>query len=81
MTHSSTRTFVTRAAAGAVLALAAAWPVAADLPEIPDTPASVQDVVYARSFQLERGYTHLYRSERPTVESGTLLVIKPTRRC
>lgn len=57
-------------AAVAALALAQAPP------PIPATPAAVDDVVYVRPFTLEKGFTFDWRKERPTVISGTVLVLK-----
>ena len=57
-----------------VLALAAV--AVAGMPPVPPTPAGVSDVVYARPFQLENGFAYAWNKERPTVTSGTLLVVK-----
>ena len=45
-------------------------------PEIPNTPAAVDDLVYARPFTLDKGFKFMWCQERPTVTSGTLLVLK-----
>jgi hypothetical protein len=45
-------------------------------PAIPPTPAPVLELVSARTFTLEAGYTHLWRSERPQADSGYLLVLR-----
>ena len=57
-----------------VLTLAAV--AVAGMPPVPPTPAGVSDVVYARPFQLENGFTYAWSKERPMVTSGTLLVVK-----
>ena len=45
-------------------------------PPIPNTPASVTDIVYARPFTLDQGYRDIRSKERPWVTAGTLLVLK-----
>jgi len=45
-------------------------------PEIPKTPAAVDELVYARPFTLEKGFKFLWCKERPNVTTGTLLVLK-----
>ena len=45
-------------------------------PAVPDTPAAVESIVYARRFALENGYTFDWSKERPVVTSGYLLVLK-----
>ena len=45
-------------------------------PPLPQTPAPVLDVVYARPFTLDKGYEFTWRKERPTVTEGYLLVLK-----
>lgn len=40
------------------------------------TPAAVADVVYISPFDLEQGYHHDWRQERPFIKSGTLVVFK-----
>ena len=37
-------------------------------PPVPATPAAVEQVVYARSFELDQGFRHEWRSERPVGE-------------
>ena len=56
------------------LTLAAA--AVAGMPPVPTTPAPVDDLVYARSFSLNAGFTFNWCQERPEVSSGTLLVLK-----
>lgn len=63
--------FKTLAAAALVTTVAIAAP-----PAVPATPAPVQDIVYARAFTLEEGYTHLWRVEQPEVTSGYIVVLK-----
>ena len=50
--------------------------VAEGLPPIPATPAAVDDLVYARPFTLANGFKYDWNKERPTVTSGTLVVLK-----
>jgi hypothetical protein len=45
------------------------------VPPLPDTPAPVEQVVYARSFELAEGFRHDWRRERPLVDRGVLLVL------
>jgi hypothetical protein len=63
--------------ASLVMAEPPATPAAADKPPaIPATPAAVDDLVYARSFTLEKGYRFTWSKERPLLTSGTLLVLQ-----
>ncbi|UCF33333.1 MAG: hypothetical protein JSV78_13475 [Phycisphaerales bacterium] len=48
----------------------------AETPPMPKTPAPVDDVVYARSFILEKGFKFFWREERPEVAEGLILVLK-----
>jgi len=57
-----------------VIALAAV--AVAEMPPVPPTPAAVSDVVYVRPFELANGFSYTWNQERPTVTSGTLLVLK-----
>jgi hypothetical protein len=50
--------------------------VLAAAPEIPQTPAAVEDLVYARPFTLEKGFKYIWSKERPNVTVGTLLVLR-----
>lgn len=59
----------------AASALAAAVVIAAP-PQVPATPAAVQDIVFAQPFTLETGEVSTWRAERPMVESGYILVLK-----
>ena len=45
-------------------------------PAVPDTPAAVESIIYARKFTLENGYPFNWSKERPVVTSGYLLVLK-----
>jgi hypothetical protein len=56
--------------------LTAASIVLATPPEMPKTPAAVDDLVYARPFTLETGFKYIWSKERPNVTDGTLLVLK-----
>jgi len=42
---------------------------------LPETPAAVTDIVYARPFTLERGFRYDWSAEHPTVSAGTLVVL------
>ena len=65
---------------GAVLASGlAAWranPVSEAHPPLPDGPRSVARLLLARPFTLQRGYEHEWRSERPAVTAGWLVVLE-----
>jgi hypothetical protein len=50
--------------------------LAAPLSMVPPTPAAVDGVVYVRPFTLTNGFEYTWSQERPTVKSGTLLVLK-----
>jgi hypothetical protein len=54
------------------LALAAAT----DPPPMPTTPAAVEDVLYARTFELANATKFIGSPERPTFTEGTILVLK-----
>jgi hypothetical protein len=45
-------------------------------PAVPATPASVEGVLYARSFTLEQGYKFEWRKERQLLTEGTILVLE-----
>jgi hypothetical protein len=45
-------------------------------PAVPDTPAAVESIIYAREFTLENGYPFTWSKESPVVTSGYLLVLK-----
>ena len=50
---------------------------AADVPPpVPNTPAAVDQVVYARPFRLDEGYKFEWCAERPLVTEGYVLVLK-----
>ncbi|MFI4916185.1 MAG: hypothetical protein ACIAS6_06735 [Phycisphaerales bacterium JB060] len=55
--------------------LAAAVVVAAP-PQMPATPAAVQDIVFAQPFTLDQGEVSTWRAERPVVDSGYIIVLK-----
>jgi hypothetical protein len=48
----------------------------ADAPDIPATPAAVDDIISIRPFQLDDGFEYNWSAERPLVKSGYLVVIK-----
>jgi hypothetical protein len=45
-------------------------------PDIPNTPAAVDDLLYARPFTLEKEYKCLWPAERPHATTGMLLVLE-----
>jgi hypothetical protein len=45
-------------------------------PAMPRTPAPIQELVYARPFQLDRGFEFTWRKEKPLVTAGYILVLK-----
>jgi hypothetical protein len=47
-----------------------------EVPDIPKTPAAVDELVYARPFTLEKGYKFEWRKEQPLVKEGYILVLK-----
>lgn len=47
-----------------------------DLPSVPKTPASVDELVLVRPFTLAKGYQYNWSKDRPIVTSGTLVVLK-----
>ena len=59
-----------------VAALALSSNVLADQPAVPSTPAAVDDILYARTFTLEKGYAFDWSKERPLLTEGTLLVLQ-----
>ncbi len=59
------------------LCMLAAMTAVADVPPpIPATPAAVDDIVYVRPFTVDESFKFFWCAERPTVQSGTLLVLK-----
>lgn len=55
---------------------AAITTMAVAAPSIPTTPAAVRDIVYARPFTLQTGYQSDWRTEKPTVTEGWLVVVQ-----
>lgn len=47
-----------------------------DVPRVPQTPAPVDKLVYARAFTLEKGYEYEWRKEKPQVTEGVILVLQ-----
>jgi hypothetical protein len=45
-------------------------------PPVPATPAAVDDILYARRFTLQQGYTFEWARNGPLVTEGTILVLK-----
>ncbi|MBN1512346.1 MAG: hypothetical protein JXB13_10050 [Phycisphaerae bacterium] len=45
-------------------------------PPVPQTPAAVDEIVYARPFSLETGYQFQWNAEKPLVREGYVLVLK-----
>ena len=64
--------FLNTTLAASVLAAA----VVAAPPQMPATPAPVQDIVFAQPFTLDQGEVSTWRAERPMVTSGYILVLK-----
>ena len=48
----------------------------AEVPPVPETPASIESLLYARPFTLDEGFRFDWRQERPLVTQGVLLVIE-----
>jgi len=59
-----------------ISSLVVATAVVAAPPAIPDTPASVNEVLYARPFQLDKGYHTTWGKDRPIVTSGYILALR-----
>lgn len=55
------------------------WAEQSDVPDIPDIPAAVDEVVYAHLFALDEGYKFEWRKEQPLVKNGYILVLKVDR--
>jgi hypothetical protein len=51
------------------------WAEQPEIPGIPDTPAAIDEVIYARPFTLEEGYKFEWRKEQPLVKEGYILVL------
>jgi hypothetical protein len=47
-----------------------------EVPAIPQTPAAIKNLLYARPFTLAQGYEFEWRSEHPRVTSGWVLVLE-----
>jgi hypothetical protein len=47
-----------------------------EIPPMPQTPAAVDELLYARPFKLENGYEFEWRADHPTVKAGWLVVLK-----
>lgn len=45
-------------------------------PKIPPTPAAVADLIYTRTFTLEKGFKFFWSKEKPNVTTGMVLVLK-----
>ena len=60
----------------AVLTVVVIASAGAETPPIPNLPAAVDGVLYARSFVLEESFPYDLRKERPNVSEGTLLVLE-----
>ena len=56
---------------GAVSSAALAKP-----PAVPETPAAVDELVYARPFKLTDGYEFHWRKEKPVISEGLIVVLK-----
>jgi hypothetical protein len=64
--------FLNTTLAASVLAAA----VVAAPPQLPATPAPVQDIVFAQPFTLDQGEVSNWRAERPNITSGYIIVLK-----
>jgi hypothetical protein len=60
----------------ALTALGSSGPLQAKPPELPPTPAAIEEVVLARPFALEKGYEFAWRKDKPLVTEGYILVLK-----
>jgi hypothetical protein len=47
-----------------------------DVPDVPSTPAPIDEIISITPFTLEESYTHHWRAERPEVRTGYVLVLK-----
>lgn len=47
----------------------------AQTPPLPDTPAPVRELLLARPFSLENGFTYAWSAQRPLVTEGLILVL------
>jgi hypothetical protein len=45
-------------------------------PPVPESPAAVTDLIYAQNFTLGDSYQSTWRSEKPAVTSGLLIVVE-----
>jgi len=54
----------------------ASWACAEPPPDIPSTPAAVDNLLYARTFELEKGEKFFWSKEKPMMTTGTLLVLE-----
>ena len=52
------------------------WRKTRKFQKFPPTPAAIDEVVYARSFELDQGYKFEWRKEQPLVKKGVILVLK-----
>ena len=68
-----------KAIAALICVLGVASVVTAGIPPVPTTPAAVDEIVYARPFTLSNGFAFTWCQERPTVTTGTLVVLKVDR--
>jgi hypothetical protein len=60
----------------ALLLVGASWACADTPPPIPATPAAVDNLLYVRTFDLEKGEKFFWSKEKPMMTTGTLLVIE-----
>ena len=59
-----------------VAAMTVSTQVLAGPPAVPQTPAAVDDILYARPFALEEGYRFEWSKEKPLLTEGTILILK-----
>ena len=72
--HTDQRRRCGRTVIGALCVLAGVWAGVAG-PPVPETPAAVDGLLYARSFTVEAGFPFHWRKERPIVTEGLILVL------
>lgn len=49
------------------------------VPPIPATPAAIAELVLARPFTLDEPYVHEWRTEKPRVDAGWIIVVRAER--
>jgi hypothetical protein len=69
-------TKMTRSLCGVVAVLALSVAGRGEMPDVPPTPAPIDEIVSITPFTLEESYTFHWRAERPEVRTGYVLVLK-----